>query len=549
MTVERSVVEVAGLEMHVRSAGDGAPVLLIHQCPRSSLELEPLLTELARLGRRAHAIDLPGFGGSEPLRHPRPSIQDIAEHVAGTVRALGIAGCPVYGMHTGAKVALQLALRQPDTVSTLVLDGLSMNPPGDGPGEGYFAGFTPRQDGAHLAELWCRERDQYRFFPWNRATPDARLPWPAADAETIQAHLLDLLLAGPDFGRTYRAPYAYDAREAITRVEVPTQIVCREDDLLASHLDRLPPLPSGCHVRRLPPDTDAWRDAVARALVVPAGCATAPVNGELGVRPHRRRLMSTSIGRHAVYDYASPHAVTLLALPPLPGAAATDAALYAALAPHGRVLAVDLPGCADAAPLPPGANPYEATAIGLTEVLDALQLREVIVFAPEHTHGIAMALAARDPARIRRVVLDGGTLPRDACAHAVDALPSVAPELSGAHLLRAWHWLRDQSLAWPWYDRRASAVRRAEPGLDALRLHTALVGLLKAPASALAFWTALWQCADRAPACAPVPTTRLIVDGDPGGADTSPYAAHSTVRGAGLPGLQHALERMLRGAP
>jgi pimeloyl-ACP methyl ester carboxylesterase len=522
--VGRRYVEVDGLEVHVREAGTGRPVLLIHECPRSSLGVLPLLEALARHGFRAYAPDLPGFGHSERLRVEEATIGDLADHVAGTLEALGVVRCAVYGMHTGAKVALELAHRRPDLVAGLVLDGLSANPPNPAlvPGQGYLAGFVPRQDGAHLAELWTRERDQYRFYPWHEQTLRTRLLWPGPEADVVQAHLLDLLLAGPEFGRTYVAPYRYSGAESIARAGVPAEIVCREDDLLFPHLDRLPPLPAHCNVRKLPADADAWGQAVLGALQrfstearkratadapptpgvrgVPGvrGCSEPGHGGgptKAAARQERRGFVSTSTGLQSFRQYGADEAPVLLALPPFPGAAASDRRLHLAASLHARVIAPDLPGCGDAEPLPAGVDTHEGTADRIAAVLASAAAREVVVYAPELTHSLALAFARRHRGGIARIVLEGGDLHDDQREAAARALPDLRPAASGEHLHRAWHLLRDRSLAWPWFSREAAGVRRVEPLLDAEQLQAAFVELMKAPDTTLALWRELWSAA------------------------------------------------------
>jgi pimeloyl-ACP methyl ester carboxylesterase len=550
--MKRQFVVVRGREVHARSAGRGPAVLLIHECPRSSATLVPLLEHLAAHGLHAFAIDLPGFGLSEPLPEALPTVQDLAAHVGATLDALGIERCAVYGMHTGAKVALELARLRPAVVASLVLDGLSMNPPDDRmqPGEGYLAGFRPRQDGAYLAELWCRERDQYRFYPWHERTSAARLPWPAPDPGTVHAHLVDLLLAGPEFGRTYLAPYRYSAAQAISQVAVPTAVVCREDDLLFAHLDRLPPLPVHCTVHRLPADAAAWRTGVTHEIVrfAPVGNdAPGTRDGVSDPIRRRRRFVRTATGLQTVHEFPSAARRVLMALPAFPGAASGAWPLLDALTLDARGLTVDLPGCGDAEPLPAATDIAAGTADRIRAVLDELSISRVTLLASDLSAPLALAFAERYPERLEQLVLDGEGLyaESDRCG-AIAALPDLSPAIAGEHLLRAWHLLRDQSLAWPWFNRESSAVRRIAPALDADVLHRALVELMKGPADALAFWTAFWS-ADAAKAVPPaIRVARLVVSGDPAHRRTHSAGTEEISRGPAPEDLANAVSSLLR---
>jgi pimeloyl-ACP methyl ester carboxylesterase len=58
-------VEVQGARLHLRSvAGEGPELLIVHGWPESSAAWVPILERAAAAGVRAHAVDLPGVGGS-----------------------------------------------------------------------------------------------------------------------------------------------------------------------------------------------------------------------------------------------------------------------------------------------------------------------------------------------------------------------------------------------------------------------------------------------------------------------------------------------------
>ena len=127
MTVQRSYLTVGDAQVHLRSAGpiDGVPVLLLHQVPSSGAMFEAIMAPLAALGYRATALDLPGYGMSDPIGD-LPSLDDYAQLVAAVLDALDIASCHVIGHHTGAGVGLALARARPDRVGALALWGVPM---------------------------------------------------------------------------------------------------------------------------------------------------------------------------------------------------------------------------------------------------------------------------------------------------------------------------------------------------------------------------------------------------------------------------------------
>lgn len=103
------------------------PVVLFHQTPKSAWEYEFLLRELGK-DRVAIAVDTPGYGESD--RPPEPqSIESLAEALATALDALSvklmIEQFDVFGFHTGAFLATELALQRPLQVRGVVLSGLA----------------------------------------------------------------------------------------------------------------------------------------------------------------------------------------------------------------------------------------------------------------------------------------------------------------------------------------------------------------------------------------------------------------------------------------
>lgn len=115
----RRSVLAGGRHVHVLDAGDGEPVVLLHGIAGSIASWAPLVPVLART-RRVVALDLPGFGRSEPLAGDVRT-GTLAGAVAATLDVLGIAQGAIGGQSLGGIVALHLALARPDLVSSLVV--------------------------------------------------------------------------------------------------------------------------------------------------------------------------------------------------------------------------------------------------------------------------------------------------------------------------------------------------------------------------------------------------------------------------------------------
>ncbi|MDQ6522547.1 alpha/beta fold hydrolase [Nocardioides sp. LHD-245] len=213
-------------QLHYVECGSGAPVLLLHQTPRSWDEYRDVLPLLGA-NRRAIAMDTLGFGASvrpsEPFR-----VELFADAVEDLIDTLGLTGVSLVGHHTGGVVAIEVAARRGEAIEALVLSGV---PYVDAPRRARVAGappidhVTPAADGSHLGELWNRRRG---FYPSDRPDLLARL---VADGLRV----IDRVEEG------HRAVNAYRMEDRIRLVRSRTLVLCGEDDSYS-----LPDVPQLC---------------------------------------------------------------------------------------------------------------------------------------------------------------------------------------------------------------------------------------------------------------------------------------------------------------
>ena len=114
--VRRSFVPVAAGTIHVAQSGAGAPIVLLHQTPRSWDEYRDVVPIL---GERFHAIamDTIGFGDSSKPDWEEDTIEMWADAAIGVLDALGLERATFVGHHTGAVTAMEIAASLP-TAST-----------------------------------------------------------------------------------------------------------------------------------------------------------------------------------------------------------------------------------------------------------------------------------------------------------------------------------------------------------------------------------------------------------------------------------------------
>jgi len=526
----RQTVTIDGRTLHLRRSGSGPAVVLLHESPRSSAVLVPLAARLAR-DFTVFALDSPGFGQSDPLPMARPNIQDFADAIVASLRALGVVRAPVYGTHTGAGIAISIAKRHPDFATSAVLDGYPTFTleEADAYAYQYLKLFEPDWEGQHVARLWSRVRDQYTFFPWyalGRGSRIERDP-PAPDMQT--AVVRDFLAAGSNYARGYEAAFRMDGIRELQGVSVPVTLMCREDDLLFGHLDRLPPLASNMEVMRLGPDRAVLADHVASLFArAPGTVPPEPRFAADGLPGGALRPLAPAVLAHC-YDAGAASRDPLVLLPDLPGGLHDWDPLARRMAAHRKVVVVHWPGGGVSPPLdgPAGQDP--------AAVLDA-------VAAALIAHGVtrfdlggrgvgalaALDLAARSDLSVGRVLLveppalDQGEAPDD-------LLPR--PDWHGGHLVAAWSEARDRMLYRPWHVRRHAAARQFGPGVDVQAVHATFRARVLANGADIAIAARILATAAGLPARDLRRCAAILREGDP---DVAALAAALSGAGASI---------------
>jgi pimeloyl-ACP methyl ester carboxylesterase len=108
-----------GVEIHYEEWGDGPPVLALHGLGLDSSSFTGLARAVAGLGLRMLAADLPGFGRTPAPDGPLTPAA-LGEPVIELARRLDEKPL-VMGMSLGARVALEVALREPDLFRGVVM--------------------------------------------------------------------------------------------------------------------------------------------------------------------------------------------------------------------------------------------------------------------------------------------------------------------------------------------------------------------------------------------------------------------------------------------
>lgn len=481
-TITRHFVRVGAREVHYRTAGSGPPFVLFHVSPQSSAFVLPELIDLADRYTLI-GLDSPGYGESDPLPLTAPTMADYADAMAETFAALGLKCVPVYGSHTGANIAVELARRSPEKISALVLDGLSLSTPevAQDRQAHYAPPFTPTADGAHLAWAWQHTRDQLLFWPWYQPHKANRLHGPMKSADYLH-EVVRSKMAAADYWLGYRAAFNHDSRDALKQLTVPAYFVTTVADEHTAVERSVPNLPDTVHFVDTTEETKL--DAIRNALKNNAGDQSfsspsipSPPNAVV------RSYAAIDGGQRLVRRIAGGAGKPVVLLH---GARGTSAEVMdQAKAINGTcgrpVLALDIAGNGDSDPLPRSKTNLADYAEDVRAVLAACDVNNFDLYGEGVGATLALEVGRQGGDVVGKLVLDRPEFPGDDMRDDLlaNAAPPIEARWDGTHFLTAWHILRDAALFWPWYRSTEAGVRNVEPDIEPVALQARLLAWLK----------------------------------------------------------------------
>jgi pimeloyl-ACP methyl ester carboxylesterase len=463
-TIRKHYAQAGDRRIHFRRAGDGPTLVMIHASPGSSWALEPLI---GRLAERYTVIapDTPGYGESSPLKAEEPEIGDFAEALAETLDALGLETCNLFGSHTGTKIAMEFAIRYPQRVRRLVLDGVGAYSPETVQWllDNYTPFFIPTSDGSHLVQQWTMRRDMGLFWPWFNRTSEGRLMRSLPSAEEQHDHFVDMLRAGNHYRKGYRAAFRYDGVAALKKLTVPTALLTRKSDPLIMYLDRVGGVPD--HVLNEVVDDADERAFDAKIFEFLAQGEPLPPPPPPPVVPFivsevRRDYALTSAGQLLMRKSGDGPERPLIIFHASPGSSLSMEPMLLRFGLDRKVVTFDNPCNGDSAPLP-GTPEIGDLADTLLEAIDQLGWAEYDLLGSHTGAMIAIDVAIKRPERVKHLILDGVTMyDAQKTQWLLENYP-IPLRLSsyGDHILWAWNQLRDMQLFYPYFDRTAESAR------------------------------------------------------------------------------------------
>ena len=269
--IRRGFADLPSGQIHYRFGGPetGVPLVLIHPSPGSSKQIEALMQALAAAGRRVVAPDTAGNGDSDPLPLDQPEIPDLAQAALAAVDRIVDGPFHLFGSHTGASIAMEIALAAPDRACSLTVEGMGLY---DASLQSdvlarYAREIRPDAEATHLMKVWHFCRDQFLFWPYYKRTAAGRMPDGLPDPDTFHDFTVEVFKAMRSYHLSYRAAFRHPKRDRLPQLRLPVQVICSPSDMLYEYADVVAALVPGAARVDLPAWSDANHHAVAATVI------------------------------------------------------------------------------------------------------------------------------------------------------------------------------------------------------------------------------------------------------------------------------------------
>ncbi len=227
--IKRGLAVTPEGQLHYHVAGDGPPLVLLHATnlsSRSYLGLMPLLK-----GFRTYAVDLPGFGYSDPLEGTL-DLRTFALCIVHFMDALGIDKAHLFGLHAGNKIGAVLAAGWPQRVTRFVLAGMTHSLISDQPKRlASVPDYNSKLNKTRKAtNPGLQLKDWGALFSslasiWWRPELVGKDAVSSVDLGQLEDEVLGLLHGRQGCATFYPASWVLDVGETLKKVTTPTLVI------------------------------------------------------------------------------------------------------------------------------------------------------------------------------------------------------------------------------------------------------------------------------------------------------------------------------------
>ena len=477
MSIKRAFVSLNnGNQVHYRTAGKGAPLVMLHPSPQNSETLIPAISKFSEYCQ-CFALDTPGYGLSDDIDVEIPEIGDYVGPIMEAITNLGIDKFCLYGSATGGQIGIELAKRFPDRILLLMLDtnGHFTQEEIENTMDGYFPLVDAKRDGGHLLTYWDMCRHLYVSFPWNSSKAQDKINIDLPSAEAIHTIFLRYLSAGETYAKAYMAALKTEHVGHIIDVKVPTTILRWQGSILLSATDALieKGLADNFQVLNAGPTLDeryqVQLDAL-KELYLQNPALTEKVSIQSDKKKLRRYVYN---GKDVSVNYLHNNRTEKKPVIIIHDLGASINTIPKIEFKDRPIFIADLPGHGDSSPLTENLSINDFTK-PLVEMFNELNIDafDIIAFGS----GAIVAFELSDILNVENISIFDLIPINDSMKFDNN---QILPKIDGSHIPTIWAMARDSELYYPWNIHNRENILHSDPNLNPSYLHEKAVNIFR----------------------------------------------------------------------
>ena len=438
--------------------------------------IEPFI-ELAK-DFKLIALDTPGYGLSDPLLKKNPKAKDFANATISTLEKLKVNQYILYGTHTGAHIALEVAISS-SKVKYLIIDGISFYNSAEKKEllKKYAPKFTPHYSGGHLVKAWHHTRDQTLYYPWFNKTKRIKRKLPSSNY--LHKVVIAKLRADINYIKGYRAAFSHNTQGAFKKLKTKTVLYSRSDDVLEKHVNRVKKLNSNIHIINLN-NKNQLIESIKNKF------DTIKINSyyNKSIQPTSSRYIVVNGSQQLIRIFGEDKKNSVIILHGIGGNSLSNISLQKALSKNRKVISFDIPGNGFSDNIK-NKTKIASYSKNLILTLNKLKIKKTSLIAFDASASLAIRTLNSYPSMFESLILIKPIiLKKNQKKNFINNFfPNLKPNHDGTQLNTAWNFLMNSKLFWPWFKVGEGNIRDLSTYIKPKEHHQAFIQLMTASES------------------------------------------------------------------
>ncbi|PPR78280.1 MAG: 2-succinyl-6-hydroxy-2,4-cyclohexadiene-1-carboxylate synthase [Alphaproteobacteria bacterium MarineAlpha2_Bin1] len=493
--IRRRFVKLNNNFFHYLECGDGYPVILLHESPKSSFAHKSLINFLSRK-YKVLALDTPGYGFSDPINKSNANISDFARLINQIISILKIEKFILYGNHTGASIAVEYGKLFPNKLSGLILESLPIFYKNETKGiiKKFFPPLNIKKDGSHLTSIWAKVEDQNIWFPWYDRNSKKMHHWQYPRSIDIHDYAMDFLRSGNSYRNAYSSAFRYNSFLAVKRLKTPVKFISIKSDILYPHMRRLPKLTKNQELVII-------NDVNNRMKVIDNSIKSFErLNTSKGEYKNysTKKFLDIKYGQlyYQIFKNIKSNNPILFLIHDLPGSSNELVDLMKKLSIRRTVIGFDIPGVGNSYIDTPKHFNMKFFVKIFDNLISELGINSYDIYGRGFGGYLSLYLSNKASLSPKKVLLDRVKILTKKEKEKIIKLNKYNLNINedGYHLLNTWKMIINSKIYFPWYSKKGMILTHKVKDFDPIDVHKVFISIFNNPETYCASFNKILNC-------------------------------------------------------